>query len=170
MLLQSPTGMFHWIRQGLSTLLNVLVLPSKLPLAITGNPTTAFLIIRATVPNLSKATKKSSVSLHDLQGLFFLAFTISQLTHPTSNIHSPLFYCTLQGAKNKGGSVYSVCPLPSSAESLPSTSPTITPKHHTEGGCLLRLRGIVGWEVRGNGETGMEGREGDSSHSVDFAC
>lgn len=43
--------------------------------------------------------------------------------------------------KNMGGSVYSVCPLPSSPETFPSTSPTITPNNHTQGGSVLRLRG-----------------------------
>lgn len=69
------------------------------------------------------------------------------------------FFCTLQGAKNKGGSVYSVCPLPSSTESFPSTSPTIIPKNHTEGDCVLKLGGKVDVGERKWRQGWKEGRE-----------
>lgn len=78
------------------------------------------------------------VSLHDPLGQFSLAFTICQLTH-TKLSPSLLFFCTLQGARNRGGLVYFVCPLPSSTESLPYISLTMIPKNHTQSNRILKI-------------------------------
>lgn len=104
------------------------------------------------IRNLSSSStfiKNTRASSYDPLGLFSLAYTISQLTHSIFTLWSPpSCACTLWGAKNKGGSVYSAHPsLRSSTVSLPSTSPPITPplplpspkKNQADDCCIKKL-------------------------------
>lgn len=112
---------------------------------------------------------KSTVSLHELLDPFPLAFIKSQLTHPIFTPRSPASFST------------ALCKVPKTREaqftlrapSLPPQNPclpppTITPKNHTEGCCMLRLGGQAdsGWEeIRGE-----DGRKGGRLLSVCWLC
>lgn len=103
--------------------------------------------------SFSTFIKNTSVSSYDPLGLFSLAYTISQLTHSIFTLWSPpSCACTPWGAKNKGGSVYSVHPsLPSSTVSLPSTpsTPPHQKKNQADDCCIKKCSGTG---VQGSGD------------------
>ena len=115
--------------------------------------------------SFSKSTKSSSLSSHDLLGLFSLAFAISSLTHPIfSPLIAPSSSSVLCKVPKTWEAQFTLCApsLPPQNPSLPPLLPSLPKITHRAVACWGYGDRQMG--VRGNG--GWDGRKGGRLCSV----